>query len=180
MLRNHFKTITMFGALLLIGVACSEQTETSNNSSEYNQHRVDISAQLEPLSIQYREDTCDYDGKQIRSKRFGAELETENGGHFKFCSAEHLIAYMMEDEFVSDENAKARVVEFVDGGKLIDPAATTVLRTPNQPSPGGMNFLPMASAQEHAIRRMQDLYTGELLSWEDAREQVAREIIDKK
>lgn len=172
MLRKTIKTIFFIGLAVMIGSACNSETQTSNNSSQYNQHRAEISADLEPLSIEYRKDTCTFDDKEIRSKRFGAELTTEQGDHHKFCSAEHMVAYMMKED-ISEENAKVRVVEFIDGGKLIDPTKTTVLKTPNQPSPGGMNFLPMASGQNHSIQRMQDLYTGELLTWEEAKQHVA-------
>ncbi len=175
MLHKIFKP-TFITLALLIAAACNSNESAEVNSNDtFNKHRANISAELEPMSIEYRQDTCDYDGKEIRTKRFGAELETEDGTRHKFCSAEHMIAFMMEDDSITDENSKARVVEFIDGGQLIDPTQTTVLKTPNQPSPGGMNFLPMATGQDHAIQRMQDLYTGELLTWDEAREQVAKE-----
>lgn len=172
MLRKSLKTLVFLSVTLMIAVACNSEQETTENPGQYNQHRAEISADLEPLSIEYRKDTCTFDDKEIRSKRFGAELTTEQGNHHKFCSAEHMVAYMMKED-INEENAKVRVVEFIDGGKLIDPTKTTVLKTPNQPSPGGMNFLPMASGQNHSIQRMHELYTGELLTWEEAKQHVA-------
>lgn len=129
----------------------------------------------ELLNIEYRADTCSYDDKEIRAKRYGAEIMTDEGEHHKFCSSEHLIAFLDENDDITDENAKIRVVEFADGKTLIHPSETTFLDTPNQPSPGGLNLHPFDSTKEHEISRMQELYTGDLLTWEEAQEHVADE-----
>ena len=172
MLPKTIKYTSLFTIIILFSVACGSETEQTSNS-DYSSHRSYDASNLEPITIEYQSDHCDYSDKEIRSKRFGAELETEDGSHYKFCSAEHMIAFMLADETITEDNARVRVVEFVDGGHLIHPSETTFLKTPNQPSPGGMNYLPMKKDQTHAISRMQDLYTGDLLSWEEAQQEVA-------
>lgn len=105
--------------------------------------------------------------------RYGGEVTMADGRTHRFMSVECLAGFLLREAPEPSAVRSVRVVDFSHGRKLIDARSAIYLRSPNRPSPMGLNLLAVESPR--VADNLHFAYGGELLDWEAVLAAVARE-----
>jgi copper chaperone NosL len=105
-----------------------------------------IACKPSPEPIRYGSDKCDYCSMTIIDNRFGGEAVTDKGKVYKFDATECMI--MFSDSWPdSMDNIAFLLSNSIDKpGQFTDARNCFYLRSPNMPSPMGMNINPFADS----------------------------------
>jgi len=122
---------------------------------------------IEPEPIAYGSDVCHYCSMTIVDKQHAAEYVTDKGKAFKFDAIE----CMMNDlkETGTGEISLFLVNGFDAPARLIDATGATYLISEDIPSPMGENL--SAFQSEGTAKSVQSEQQGEILTWQDLKEQ---------
>ncbi|GAA4442605.1 hypothetical protein GCM10023188_42520 [Pontibacter saemangeumensis] len=119
---------------------------------------------VEPKPIAYGAANCAHCSMTLSDRRYGAELVNDKGKPYFFDAAECLAAYILEQPEQGGKAAYLLVTDYTNPGQLLDARSAHYLRSPELPSPMGMNLTALADAA--TARKMQQEHGGQLLTWD--------------
>lgn len=126
-----------------------------------------IGCSIAPKPIDYGHVGCHYCSMTIVDKQHAAQLVTKKGKVFNFDAVECMMNHL-KDEDESDISLFL-VNDFDKPGALVDGTKATYLISENIPSPMGA-FL-SAFSEEQAAQQVLDVNGGELLSWNELKQE---------
>ena len=118
---------------------------------------------IEPVSITYGNDACDFCKMNIVDKQHAAEIITSKGKAFKFDALECMMNYMNRNEIHSEDLSFILVCDYHQPGEFIDAKKATYIFSENIPSPMGA-FLSAVGTKETA-EALIELKGGEIEDW---------------
>ncbi len=128
---------------------------------------------------------CDYTGREIRSRRYGAVMVHEEGEVLRFNSVESLLGYL--DQSADPENESAAsgsaapaedaavigIVDFISAERLMMPESLTFHYSRLLPSPGGSFISAMnPDADSELLYNISEAYPGQQYNWQELREHL--------
>ncbi len=146
--------------------------------------QVDLTfdAQSDPTHIWYGKginlymEWCDYSGKQIRSRRYGAVLVDQSGNLQRFRSVESMIRKLADEGKTKDDYELVGIVDFISAEKLFAPEKLTYHISRNLPSPDGGNISGLnPEADQGLLFNIGEAYPGKRISWDEVWEMVVNE-----
>lgn len=121
-----------------------------------------VACSVEPSEIPYDRADCSYCRMSITDQRYGAELVSSKGKAYYFDALECQINYRLEHP--ETEWAYSLTTPFTAPGTLISTDDALILRSPDWPSPMGMNLTTLpdqATAEEFVQTPADAVYTYE-------------------
>ncbi len=127
----------------------------------------------EPVPINYGKDECANCKMRIMQPKFGSELVTRKGKVYKFDAPECMVAFMLESQRATELEGATQLVPDFQTEKFINAETAYYLRSEHLKSPMGMNVGAFSTKEQAESHRQS--YQGELLSWQEFKEQVKKE-----
>jgi copper chaperone NosL len=124
----------------------------------------------EPEPIRFGSDLCVYCKMMISDTRYGGELVTAKGKIYKYDSAECLAAWTLTEKLKPGAIHSLWVVDFNHPEKLIDANQAIYLQSKDLRSPMGLNL--SAFSERNTAQKVEQLYIGSLLDWDDVQSLV--------
>jgi copper chaperone NosL len=121
------------------------------------------SCKVEPQTINFGQDHCNYCEMTIVDRTHATEYVTKKGKSFKFDAIECMIRELNENKNYN-ELAFILVTDFDNPGQLINAIEATYLVSDSIKSPMGAN-LSAFSSKDNGLKA-QKKYSGKLYSWE--------------
>lgn len=119
---------------------------------------------------------CDYSGKEIRSKRYGAVAIDSRGKISRYRSVESMVWDMDDRSLDSGAYRFIGIVDFISAERLMTPEEMQFYYSKLLPSPGGSWVSAInPDAEEKLIRNIGDAYPGTLYSWDEIQEVLLQE-----
>jgi copper chaperone NosL len=128
---------------------------------------LSISCTVAPKPIDYGHVACHYCSMTIVDQQHAAQLVTTKGKVFNFDAVECMMNQLKETDTSTISLYLAN--DFDRPGDLIDATGATYLISENIPSPMGAYL--SAFAEERAAQHALDANGGELLSWNELKQQ---------
>jgi copper chaperone NosL len=117
-----------------------------------------------PQAISYGTDACEFCSMTISDDRYAAAIVTDKGRTYKFDSIECMLQSVSEGEKLAGTDVNQwYATSYPNRGVLIPAPSTTILVSPNLPSPMGAGLTAFAN-RDDAVR-MQQEKGGEVLDW---------------
>ncbi len=138
---------------------------------------IALSCSKKPEAIRYGSDNCAYCKMMITDQRYGSEVVSQTGKNYKFDSIECMAAYILTKKIPSEQIYSLWVTNFGVPKQLIKAKPAVYLRSKDLHSPMGLNL--SAFKSKELAEKVQRLYTGELMSWDDVLSYVKIQWIDK-
>jgi copper chaperone NosL len=113
----------------------------------------------------------------ITDQRYGAEIVTNKGKIFKYDAIECLAASYIKVDIQYKDIHSLWVVDFGQPQKLIEAESTVYLRSKDLHSPMGLNI--SAFSSKEMAEKVEQLYIGEILSWEQVKKMVKENWMQK-
>lgn len=114
---------------------------------------------------------CEYSGREIRSKRYGAVTVDEDGRVQRYRSVESLVWHMAEQDREADTYPFVGIVDFVSAEQIMPPDELMYHHSKLLPSPGGSWVSAMdPDADEDLLFNIGEAYPGTRYTWEEIRE----------
>lgn len=142
--------------------------------SETNNRNTATAVKAEKEQLSYGSDICEFTGKTIREVRYGGRMVTSSGDTLNFMSAECLAGYLLKMES-RDDVASLKVVDFVDGKKLMPVEELKFLNSKLRPSPNGMYLTAVDASNTKMVEFVYDAYPGPYLEWNEVVDKVEAE-----
>lgn len=118
-----------------------------------------------PTPINYGNELCARCSMTISDTRYGAEIVSPTGKVYKFDSVECMAGYYLTGNLSDRPKAKLYVTDFSKPKTLIGARTAFYLKSPDLPSPMGMNVSAFNDMEE--LRAIQSKYSGTVLTWDD-------------
>ncbi|SNZ08636.1 copper chaperone NosL [Persephonella hydrogeniphila] len=131
--------------------------------------------EIQPVTINYGQDECEYCRMKITDPRYGSELLLKTGKAYKFDSIECLAAFYIENKDKLDIHS-LWVPDFLTK-KFIRAENAIYLHSKDLPSPMGLNLSAFETREE--LEKVRAKYSGEILNWQQVLELVKKEWIEK-
>ena len=132
----------------------------------------------EPEPIRFGSDLCVYCKMMISDTRYGGEMVTIKGKVYKYDSIECLAASYLKGEINQAEIHSLWTVDFAQPEKLIDAKQALYLQSKDLHSPMGLNL--SAFAEQATAEKVERLYIGSLLGWDEVQKVVQQKWLDKE
>lgn len=121
-------------------------------------------------------ENCDYSGKEIRSKRYGALSIDSLGEIARYRSVEEMVWDMIDRNRDPEAFRFIGIVDFISADRLMTPEEMQFYYSKLLPSPGGSWVSAInPDAEEKLIRNIGDAYPGTLYSWDEIQEVLLQE-----
>jgi copper chaperone NosL len=117
--------------------------------------------------IKYGTDGCDFCKMTISDRRFGGEILTQKGKVYKFDDSHCLTDYLKSNFLAASDIKEVYLVDFANQGKLIPTGESLLIKSEELRSPMGGNIA--AFSQKDSLEKYKQLFSGELISWEQAK-----------
>ena len=136
-----------------------------------------VSCSKEPVPIRFNEDECAYCQMIISDQRYGTELITTKGKIYKYDSIECLAAYLIEEKKGTDDLQSIWTIDFKFPEKFVDATKAWYLHSELLKSPMGLNLC--SFKDKNSAENIKNVFPGELIRWQDVKEIVKKNWIDK-
>ena len=125
------------------------------------------SCQSGPQPIKYGTDGCDFCKMTISDRRFGGEILTQKGKVYKFDDNHCLTDYLKSNFLSASDIKEIYLVDFANQGELVPTGESLLMKSEELRSPMGGNIA--AFRQIDSLEKYKQLFSGELISWEQAK-----------
>lgn len=114
---------------------------------------------------------CEYSGREIRSKRYGAVTVDEDGRVQRYRSVESLVWHMAEQDRDPDTYPFVGIVDFVSAEQIMPPDELMYHHSKLLPSPGGSWVSAMdPESDKDLLFNIGEAYPGTRYTWDEIRE----------
>ena len=149
-------------------------------------NEVPVSHRFYDTDVSLYGEYCDYTGREIRSRRYGAVMISSDGNILRFNSVESLAGYLEEQEITgqlyrgrdagSDDKDEVLIgiVDFISADRLMAPHSLIYHWSRLLPSPGGSYISAMDPKSDSGLLyNIKEAYPGERYNWQELREKTA-------
>lgn len=126
-----------------------------------------ISCKVEPRSINFGHDDCEFCKMKLMDERFGAQLVTDKGRIYMFDDVNCMVEFMDSDEGKRHLYAYELIVDYSNPGELLDVHYTFFLKTDEIRTP--MNSKIIALPNRETQEEFKADIGGILLGWGEIR-----------
>lgn len=126
-----------------------------------------ISCKVEPRSINFGHDDCEFCKMKLMDERFGAQLVTDKGRIYMFDDVNCMVEFMDSDEGKRHHYAYELIVDYSNPGELLDVHYTFFLKTDEIRTP--MNSKIIALPNRETQEEFKAAIGGILLGWGEIR-----------
>ncbi len=131
-----------------------------------------MGCEVAPQKINYGHEGCSYCKMTIVDKKYASQMVAGTGKAYNFDAIECMINFRRENP---DKNFKLYLVSnYENPGELIDASKASFLISKEILSPMGANLAAFNS--EKKARKIQDLFGGDIYSWENLNVELADSI----
>lgn len=122
-----------------------------------------LSCSIEPTTVQYGFDQCNFCEMTIVDKSHAAVLVSKKGKTFKFDAIECMSRYLNRNE--NTAYSQILVADYLNPGVLVSSEIASFLISPEIPSPMGANLT--AFGNNNQCLMLKNEKGGEVLDWEE-------------
>ena len=130
-----------------------------------------------PRPLVHGRDQCAYCRMTLVEERYGAEIVTRKGRVYPFDAIECMVAFRLSGG-LTDEIVHSRwVVDYANPPQLISISEAVVVRSPDLPSPMGMDLTAFQDAESRAP--LLSKIRGTRLNWQEVEHIVQKEFVNR-